>query len=123
MKNRNLVNEFALSILLLVLVSLCLDPVQAWWMPTMLANGVLVAVIASFIVFAVFIWKEKAPDERAELHRLVADRVAFLVGAGILVLGVLWQTWHHAQNNWLLGALVGMVLTKLVTLVYQDLHK
>lgn len=123
MKNSRLLSEFSLSTLLLVLVSLCLEPVQARWMPTMLANGVLLAVIAAFIVFAVFIWKEKAPDERAEQHRLAADRVAFLIGAGILVLGVLWQTWHHGQNIWLLGALVGMVLSKLGALVYQEMRR
>ena len=123
MKNKELVSTFGLSLLLLALVSLCLDPIQAKWMPTMFANMVLLAVIVAFIMFAVFIWKEKAPDERAELHRLVADRVAFLFGSGILVFGVLWQTWHHAQNTWLLGALVGMVLAKLAALVYQELHR
>lgn len=123
MKNRSLLSEFNLSLLLLALVSLCLQPVQARWMPTMFANGVLLAVIAAFIIFAVFVWKEKAPDERAEQHRLAADRIAFLVGAGVLVCGVLWQTWHHAQNGWLLGALVAMVLSKLCALVYQEMHR
>ncbi len=123
MKNKELVGQFGLSLLLVVLVGLCLGPVQALWMPTMFANMVLAAVITVFIVFAIFIWKEKALDERAELHRLAADRVAFLIGSGILVLGVLWQTWHHADNTWLLGALVGMVLTKLAALVYQELRR
>lgn len=123
MKSSRLISEFSLSALLLVLVSLCLEPVQARWMPTMLANGVLLSVIAAFIVFAVFIWKEKAPDERAEQHRLAADRIAFLTGAGILVFGVLWQTWHHGQNIWLLSALVGMVLSKLGALVYQEMRR
>lgn len=123
MKNKELVGQFGLSLLLVILVGLCLGPVQALWMPTMFANMVLAAVIIVFIIFAIFIWKEKALDERAELHRLTADRVAFLIGSGILVLGVLWQTWHHADNTWLLGALVGMVLAKLIALVYQELRR
>lgn len=123
MKNKQLVSELSLSVLLLGLIGLCLEPVQAWWMPTMFANMVLLAVIVVFIVFAIFLWKEKALDERAELHRLVADRIAFLTGAGILVVGTLWQTWHHLENTWLLSALVGMVLVKLTALIYQESHK
>ena len=123
MKNKELVSVFGLSLLLLGLVSLCLGPVQALWMPTMFANMILLAVIVVFIIFAVFIWKEKAQDERAELHRLAADRVAFLVGSGVLVCGVLWETWHHGDNTWLLAVLVGMVLAKLAALVYQELRR
>mgnify|MGYP006056050565 FL=1 len=122
MKNKVLVSEISLSVLLLALVSLCLEPVQVVWMPTMMANLVLLLVIVVFIAFAVFVWKEKVLDERAQLHRLTADRFGFLAGSGVLVLGVLWQTWHHASIDWLLGALVVMVLSKLAALLYQEIH-
>jgi hypothetical protein len=74
---------------------------------------VLVSLAAlGFIVWTVFQWQEGALDEREELHRFLAARLAYFVGAGILMMGILVQSFQHAVDPWLVGALIGMILAK-----------
>ncbi len=119
MKNKLLI-EPLLACLLIVLAVLCFRPLQVVWMPTMASSVILLALIAAFVSFAVFIWKEEARDEREDHHRLTAGRNGFLVGAGLLVAGIILQTLRHQVDSWLILTLVGMVITKVVTRLYQQ---
>jgi cobalamin synthase len=119
MKNKPFI-EPVLAVLLILLAALCFQPLQTTWMPTMASSFILVTLLAVFILFAVYIWKEEARDEREDQHRLTAGRNGFLVGAGLLVAGIILQTVRHQLDSWLILTLVGMVVTKLITRWYYQ---
>jgi hypothetical protein len=66
-----------------------------------------------FITWVAFQWQEQAADEREELHRFLAARLAYFVGAAILMIGVLVQSLQHHVDPWLVGALIGMIVAKI----------
>jgi heme O synthase-like polyprenyltransferase len=100
-----------LLILLLVLL-ICPFPFLMLTMTQM----VLVTLIGfAFIVWAAFHWQEKAEDEREELHRFLASRLAYFVGAGILMVGVLIESLMHDLDPWLVAALIGMLIAKTLS--------
>ncbi len=123
MKNNSTVGEIILSLLLLALAILFCNPFQALWMPTMFMSSVVFIFLVCFVVFAAFVWKEQARDEREEEHRLRAGRVGFLIGIGLLVVGIVWQTLEHRLDSWLLIVLAAMVLAKLGALLYSQIKK
>lgn len=75
------------------------------------------AAVAALVTLA-FALAEGRGDERAALHRYMASRAAFLLGLAVLAVGTLWQTYTHALDPWLVGALVAVTLGKIVGLAY-----
>lgn len=123
MKNKFVFNEVAISIILLVLVALFLDPFMIL-MPESFIKVLVTIFLFLFLFFASFVWREKSKDEREEYHKMLAGRFAYLVGAGILVLGIIVQTsLQHTVDTWLVIALIGMVISKLGGLFYSRLQK
>ena len=118
MKN-SLTSQVLIAIATLILAILVLNPLHLW-MPTMLAMILLAALFVLFCVFAVFVMSEKVIDEREEQHRSTAGRGAFLVGASILVIGIIVQDIQHALDPWLVIALIGMIIGKLAARIYSD---
>jgi len=117
MKN-NLVQETTVSIILLILLFLFLNPFN-FWMPSSLVMMMVLGLIVVFVIFASLFWRELAQDERENSHRMRAGRIAFLVGTSVLVLGVIIQGVKHAVDIWLVVALGAMVLAKISVLVYS----
>ncbi|MEK7061818.1 MAG: hypothetical protein AAB957_01000 [Patescibacteria group bacterium] len=116
MKN-NFLQEIFVSLALIVLLVLFLNPF-GFWMP----NSLLIMMIAGFIVvfalFTSFIWRETAQDEREALHRFMAGRIAYLAGAGGLVIGIIIQSLQHNLDGWLVGILGIMIFAKIIGLIY-----
>lgn len=117
MKNKFVLNEMIIAGILIVLVLLFLNPFDLL-MPPPIVSMLNIFLIAVFGIFAATIWKEHSRDERESLHRMIAGRFAFLVGSGILVLGILVQSITHTVDPWLVYALVGMIIGKIVGLLY-----
>ena len=120
MKN-NLTTQIIAATATLALAILVLNPFHLW-MPTMLAMALLAGLFVVFGVFAVFVMRERAVDEREEQHRSFAGRVAFLTGAILLMLGILVEDLQHNLDPWLVIALAGMIIAKLGARVYSDRH-
>lgn len=120
MKNNILRSEIALSLLLVGLTLLFLNPFQKIWMPTMFMSFIVLAFIVAFLLFAGLGWREAASDEREEQHRQFAGRISFLSGTGLLVFGIIYQSIQHRLDPWLLIVLCTMVITKLLTRLYKD---
>lgn len=121
MKNNSLVGESIISILLVGLLLLCWNPGKSIWMPSMGMSMVLLILVIVFMVFAAFVWKERARDEREEQHRLVSGRVSFLCGALMLLIGIVAESYRGTPDPWLLAALGSMVIAKLSTRVYGQI--
>ena len=119
MKNKFFLNEMFIAGVFIVLVLLFLNPFDLL-MPPPILSMLNLFLIAVFAVFAAIIWKEKPRDEREGFHRMLAGRFAFLVGIGVLVLGIMMQSLSHEVDPWLVYALVGMILAKIIGIRYSQ---
>ncbi len=118
MKN-NIFTQTTVALLLIVLLLFILNPFH-FWMPPMLATMILVAVLVLFAFYASFVLSERAFDEREAVHRLQAGRSAYLLGSVVLMAGIIIQAFQHHLDGWLIGALVVMLVSKIVTRAYTD---
>lgn len=114
MKNKLLFQEIIVACALVVLVLAFLDPFMLW-MPSKLSMVLFLLAVVVFMIFAVFVWREQAQDEREVYNRLQASRIAWLTGAGILLVGLIVQGFAYAVDPWLVAALAGMIIAKSIT--------
>jgi len=117
MKNKFL-QEVLVSVVLIVLLVLFLNPFELWMPPVLLMIMVCVLVVI-FSIFASFIWRENARDEREGLHKMMAGRIAFLAGATSLVIGIIVESFRHELDFWLVFTLGLMILAKSLGLMYS----
>ena len=91
------------------------------WMPVQFEMICTTLVLIFFILFSLYLlFREKSGDEREELHLFIAARLAYLLGSGILVLGIVVQTVMHHLTFWLPLALGVMLMGKLVGRWYAE---
>ena len=116
---KNNLQEISVSLVLVVLLVTIANPFH-FWMPSMLHLAVLAAVLVAFGFFASIILRERVVDERDGVHRMLAGRAAFLAGSLTLVIGIIYQSFLHTLDVWLVGALVAMIVVKLGSRIYSD---
>ncbi|MEK7531540.1 MAG: hypothetical protein AAB545_01245 [Patescibacteria group bacterium] len=114
--------ELFLSLAIILLSLLLLNPLHLW-MPSGSDMGVVVALLIVFAAFVIFIFKEKPSDERELAHRNTSGRVAFLAGAGVLVIGIAIEGLHHSVNSWLIYSLIAMVIGKIIGLYWSKTYR
>lgn len=88
-------------------------------MPDTMLSMLIVVLILSFLTFAAFVFREKSSDEREAVHILTAGRISYLVGVGMLIVGVVRQAMNHDIDPWLIFALCSMVFSKLLSRIYS----
>jgi len=120
MKN-NFLQEISISGILIILLVLFLNPFGFWMPPTLLMMMVLGLVVV-FALFASFVWRENHRDEREGLHKMMAGRIAFLVGTALLTLGIIVQSFNHELDSWLVFTLAGMIVAKAIGLIYGRIN-
>lgn len=108
-----------LAAILIILLLLILNPF-GFWMPTMAHMLVLGGTFVVFALFAVFIFRERGGDEREDAHRMLAGRIAFLVGSTALTCGILFQEYRGELDPWLIFSLVLMILAKIGSRIWSD---
>ena len=116
---KNNIKEIIITVCLIVITILLLNPLH-FWMPNMMVMLMLALALLLFCVFAVFILREKIFDERDDIHRTLAGRNAFLIGATVLMLGILLQGYFHSIDPWLVIALIAMIIVKITTRIWSD---
>lgn len=116
---KNNIKETIVTIALIVIAILLLNPFH-FWMPDMMVMCMLAVALGLFGIFASFILRETVIDEREGQHRTLAGRNAFLAGAGVLTLGIVVQGYTHAVDPWLVVALIVMVVVKIGTRMWSD---
>jgi len=90
-------------------------------MPTTLLMMMILGLVAVFALFASFVWRENHRDEREGLHKMMAGRAAFLVGTALLTLGIIVQSLSHNLDPWLVLTLGGMIVAKVISLIYGQI--
>lgn len=116
-----LFSETVVALVLIVLLVCFINPFD-WWMTDAVHMTLLGLVAAFFAIFAMLVWKETVSDEREQLHRFIAARLAYTVGGMILLVGTVLQALAHAIDPWLPAALAGMVLAKILGRFYARTH-
>lgn len=116
---KNNTKETIITMSLVVLAILLLNPLH-FWMPDMMVMCMLAIAIALFSMFASFIFREKPVDERDTAHRALAGRNAFLAGSSILMIGIVIQGYSHSVDPWLVITLIVMILSKISTRIWSD---
>ena len=116
MKN-NFLQEVIVSVVLVVLLILFLNPFELW-MPPVLLMMLVLGLVVVFSIFASFMWRENARDEREGFHKMMAGRFAFLAGTALLVIGTIVQSFRHELDSWLVLTLGTMILAKIIGLIY-----
>ena len=110
--------EILSAAVLTAVTVLILNPFD-FWMPTMAHMAALAVAVVAFGVFSVFVLRERAIDEREEQQRMFAGRAAFLLGGGVLLLGIIAESLRDALDPWLVGALLAMILGKVAARLYS----
>jgi hypothetical protein len=91
-------------------------------MPAVLHDTLIGVFVTAFLIFMIFILREKPKDEREMFHVLKSGRTAYLSGLVILMTGIVMQTINHQTDPWLVAGTGVMVLTKITTSIYAS-HK
>ena len=113
----NFLQEIIVSSILIVLLILFINPFELW-MPPMLLMMMVLGLVVVFAIFASFIWRESSRDERESLHKMIAGRIAFLAGAGVLVTAIIVQNLKHELDIWVVLTLGTMILAKIIAHIY-----
>ena len=115
----NKLQEIFIAIVLIILLLLLWNPF-GMGMGSSVQMIIVIAIILAFAIFAIFIWREKARDEREELHFSFAGKLGFLTGSTLLAVGILVQTFRHSLDMWLVLTLAAMILAKIAGLLYSS---
>jgi cobalamin synthase len=116
---KNNIKEIIVPFFLILIAVLLLNPFH-FWMPNMMVICMLAIALVLFGIFASYILREKSVDERDNLHRTLAGRNAFLAGAGVLMIGIVVQSYAHSVDSWLVIALIIMIVVKTGTRMWSD---
>jgi hypothetical protein len=105
-------SEGLIGIAIVIALVLLINPFN--FLMTSAVTLTLIMILAvAVIAFAIFIWREKPLDEREALHSLMAGRISYFIGGGVLVVAIIAQSVRHHLDLWLAVTLGAMVLTKL----------
>lgn len=119
MKKNSWITEAILSVILIFVLVICLNPLGLL-MPPPMVMGLILSLVLIFGFFSIFIWKERRGDERENYHKIISGHFAFLTGSTLLVIAIAYQEINHNLDPWLVIILIGMILAKLVSQFYSN---
>lgn len=116
MKN-NFFGETIISIALIILLILFINPTDLL-MPQEMHQLMVPLLVILFIVFSGFLWKEKAGDEREQLHKFISSRFSYFAVIATLIVGVIIQSSKGVIDPWLIIAICIALLAKIIGRFY-----
>ncbi len=82
------------------------------------------AVLIAYTLAMSLVGEGPKEDERELYHRRIANRVALITGTSVLSIGIMFQFLaHHYVDYWLLGGLMSINLSKIISLIYLNYKK
>ena len=104
----------------IVVLILLLNPF-GFWMPDALTYMMIAGVVIIFALFAGFVLKDSARDEREVAHKMVSGRIGYVAGVGVLVLAIALEGISQLRvDPWLIIALGSMVLARVLGAWYVE---
>lgn len=107
-----LFSETVVTVALLIVLMWFINPFD-FLMTDAFHMTLLGLAVAFFAIFAMFLWKENAEDERERLHRFIGARFAYVVAGSLLLIGTVVQALSHDVDLWLPATLAAMVFAKI----------
>lgn len=103
------------GISLLIILFALANPFH-FWMPSESVYLIIATLAVVSVLFAGLVFRDSSHDEREESLRNTSARSGYLAGILILMMGIIVTALvGHEENLWLIGALGGMVIARLVT--------
>lgn len=112
-------SEILVALSLIIVILFKIDPFH-WLMPTQVQMFLLGLLVAGVAIWVGMIFREKARDERENLHLYRASRAGYLVGVLSLSVFVIIKDLEHCLDPLLLIVLALMILTKLIVLKISE---
>ncbi len=106
-------SEGLIGLAIVIALVLLINPLSILMTSAVTLSLIMILAVA-VIAFAVFIWREKPHDEREALYGLMAGRISYFIGGGVLVVAIIIQSIQHHLDLWLAITLGAMVITKLI---------
>ena len=119
MKNK-FIGETIISIALIILLSLFLNPLELT-MPQSMHALMIPFLVILFIIFSAILWKEAPGDERERLHKFISSRFAYFAAITTLIIAVISQSFQKSIDPWLIITLCITLLAKIAGLIYGHL--
>ncbi len=113
--------ESALLALLSGLLLWLLNPFNLM-MKLMLSSGVVVCLAVLYIIKFFVIIREKPQDERDLQHRYHSSWASYSTVSILLFTGVIVESFQGDVDVWLIIAFTGMLISKLVSLIYLEVY-
>lgn len=112
---KNSFGEFALALIFVAILVLLANPLHFWMpAPVTMLSLLVVAIVAA--VYAGFVLKERAADERDDLHRMIADRAAYLAGIAVLTVALISEGFLLGRiDAWIPLAIAVMIFVKMLS--------
>lgn len=110
--------EILVSVIFLLLLLMKLDPFDLL-MPTPVQTLIICLVVAAFGLYAGVLFRRRARDEREAQHLYRASHFSYIGGTAILVAAITVQSILHKLDPWLFGILGGMIIIKMITLIWS----
>jgi hypothetical protein len=110
--------EILISIVFLLLLLMKLDPFDLL-MPTRVQTLIICLVLAAFGLYAGVLFRQRARDEREAQHLYRASHFSYIGGTAILVAAITVQSFVGHMDPWLFAILGGMVIIKMITLIWS----
>lgn len=114
--------EMLISLVLVGLLIFYLHPFEPM-MPKPMHTIMMPLVVILFVFLAAFFWREVPGDEREQLHRFIVSRFAYFAGTLTLIIGIIYQSFHHSVDSWLIITVCIMLLAKIAGSLYTKLKK
>lgn len=113
----------AIFLVLLVFLTIFLVAPVDMTMPNTMHYGLLGVFSVLIVLFLTFVWRQSPKDEREAEHVRVSGRLAYLLGAAVLALGLVVESVQHRPDPWIPLALTVMMGSRIIILAYYSVFK
>lgn len=107
------------ALVLLGIAGVFLDNARCKSMPATVHDALIGVFVAAFVMFVIFILRERPKDEREAMHAMDSGRAAYVAGLMTMATGIVVQTINHQTDPWLVFGAGIMIFTKIASLIYN----
>lgn len=120
--NKQILTELITTAITTVLVFALFNPFN-FWMPMATHLLMVATLLVSFLGLSFMLLTQLHEDEREKKLRLFSYQTGYIAGMAILVMGIIYQSFSHQVDGWMVFSLVVMIATKLFALgIHHKLH-
>ncbi|PJE50746.1 MAG: hypothetical protein COV29_03365 [Candidatus Yanofskybacteria bacterium CG10_big_fil_rev_8_21_14_0_10_36_16] len=119
---KDFLSEIITAIIIIVLLVVLINPMD-FLMPSKTEMMLVTGVVLLFGIFVSFMFRENTKDERESMLRMMADRMGFLAGAAIVIVGIIVESLRHQLSDWMLMVLAVMMTAKIAGVIYGRVKK